>query len=73
MMQNTNILCYLFFPNLATIAIIITATTIAINIPKPIPTLKMPFIASQEVNKKGRMNSIIILIGFTFFMCFILN
>lgn len=43
------------------------------NIPNPIPALKIPSIASQEVKENKRRNSVAIIRGLVFFMILILK
>lgn len=50
------------------ITTITTTTAMAMNIPKPIPALKIPSITSQEVKKKESRNSVLTVIRFIFFM-----
>lgn len=66
-MINVSIDSY-FFANLTRINTITTITAAAMNIPKPIPALKIPSIASQEVKKKERRSSVLTESGFIFFM-----
>jgi hypothetical protein len=68
-------LIYYFFANFAITTIIITTIATAINIPTPIPALKMPSIASQEVKENEIRNSIItasefVINEFVFFMIY---
>ena len=60
-----------FFVNLLMTNTTTTTIAMTINIPKPIPALKIPSIASQEVNKKGTSNSVITVRGFIFFILFL--
>ena len=62
-----------FLDNLATTNITIAINAMTINIPKLIPALKMPSMASQEVNKNKVKNNVIIEMGLIFFMVFFLN
>jgi len=50
------------------ITTIAATTAMVMNIPKPIPALKIPSITSQEVKKKERRNSVLTVNGFIFFM-----
>ena len=59
-----------FFVNLLMTNTITTTTAMTINIPKPIPALKMLSIASQEVNKKEVKNSVVAPSKFVFFIIF---
>ena len=56
-MSNGIFLCY-FRKNLAKIQMIMAITKITINIPTPIPALKMSPISSQLVNENSITNTI---------------
>lgn len=60
----------LFFPNFIMINTIITTTITTINIPKPIPALNIPVIASQELISNERRNTAHIVKGFIFFIVY---
>ncbi len=65
---------FYFLPERIAITTIIITTAIAINMPKPIPTLKIPAIALQEL--KSKVISVIVNSCrkfFNFFCCFIFN
>ena len=57
-----------FLSNLAANITIIAITATTINIPNPIPALKIPSIASQEVKENKRRNSETVISGLLFFM-----
>lgn len=50
---------YLFFPNLLIINTITTINATTINIPKPIPALKIPSIASHDCSEIEIRTSVI--------------
>lgn len=62
-----------FFVILPITNTIITIIAITINIPNPIPALKIPSITSQEVSNKERRKRLITLNWFIFFMILFLK
>lgn len=64
---------FVILPITNTIITIITIIAITINIPNPIPALKIPSITSQEVSNKERRKRLITLNRFIFFMILFLK
>ena len=62
---------FYFFPNFIIIATMATTTASTINIPKPIPALKIPSTRSQDVNKNEKKNTVNSVKGFAWVFCFL--